>query len=288
MKKIIEKISWIPYELLNNYFRMPKNPLNLNLKKIGIPKKIVLHYMPGDQGLSKQIALYGFREPLNYKNYYDFVKKDDDVLDVGANIGLFSILSRKAKKIIAIEPIKECIPVLKKNLASEKILKKTKIINMAVGKEGKLLLEKGKHINLSKVVKKRNKNTQEVISKPLKYFVDKYKINLLRMDIEGYEYYILKEKIPKRINKISIEFHTSLMGKTKAIQLLKNLEKAKFIVYKLIEDLPLRLYPFYCLLKKTGLIKKFTYIKKNLPPSECIPYILKGRSIKYLLLKRQN
>jgi len=123
--KIIEKISWMPYKALYNFSKIPKNPFRLNLKKIGIPEKITFHYIPNDEGLSKQFGLYGFREPLNWKNYYEFVDKDDVVLDIGANIGLFSILSKKAKKIICVEPIKECIPVLEKNLQSNNLHKKT-------------------------------------------------------------------------------------------------------------------------------------------------------------------
>lgn len=76
------------------------------------------------------------------------------------------------------------------------------------------------------------------------------------------------------------------MGNEKSIALLKRFQKEGFKVSKLIEDLPLRLYPFHNILRNTGLINRFTYIKENLLPLECPPHILKGRSIKYLFLKR--
>jgi FkbM family methyltransferase len=287
MNFLIEKVSWLPYKTLYNFSKVPKNPFVLSLKKVDIPEKITFHYISNDKGLSKQFGLYGFREPLNWKNYYEFVNKNDIVIDIGANIGLFSILSKNAKKIICVEPIKECIPILKKNLHSNGLHNKSIVLNMAVGKRGKLYLKKEGHINLSKIVDKKGKGVQEIKSENLKYFDKKYSPNVLRMDVEGYEFEILKEGIPRKINKISMEFHTSLMGKEKSIELLKILEKKGFKVSKLVEDLPLRLYPFYNLLKKTGLIKEFTYIKENLLPSSCISHILKGRSIKYLFLERK-
>ena len=63
-------------------------------------------------------------------------------------------------------------------------------------------------------------------------------------------------------------------------------EKENFKVKYFIEDLPIRLYPFYNLLKNIGLIKKITYVKKNLKLKECFPYINKGRKVKYLFLEK--
>jgi len=284
--RIIEKISWIPYNIIYNRESKKQNPIKLNLGGIGIKKNIIFHVIDNDEGLSKQLRLFGFREPLNWKKYYYFVDEEDIVLDVGANIGLFSILSKNAKKIICVEPIRECIPILEKNLDSNKLLNKSIIINMAVGKKGRLWLERDTHINLSKVVQKRTKNTQKIKSELLEYFTKKYKTNLVRMDVEGYEYEILKQGIPKRINKIAMEFHAGLLGNKKIKEILQLFHKEKFKVRYIVEDLPLRLYPFYKILKKTRLIKFFTYVKKDLNPLDCYHLIIKGRSIKYLFLKR--
>lgn len=157
---------------------------------------------------------------------------------------------------------------------------------MAVGKKGKLFMKQEGQVNLSKVVENKSEATYEIPSETLNYFIREYKPNLLRMDVEGYESEILKNKIPKKINKISLEFHTEVMGKEKSIKLLKHLEKEGFKIEKLIEDLPLRLYPFFSLLKKLNLLKKFTYKKNKINMEEAISLIFSGRSIKYLFLKR--
>jgi len=286
MIQIIEKISWIPYKLREKLIIKKKNPLKLNFKKIGLNKQFIFYTLGEDEGLSNQLQAFGFREPLNIKYSYEFVTKKDRVLDIGANIGLFSLLSHNAEKIIAIEPIKECIPILEKNLGESDLLSKSKIINMAVGEKGKLLLEKDDKVNLSRVTDEKGKNTIEIESNSLDYFSKKYNPNFLRMDVEGYEYDILMNKIPKTIKKIAIEFHTTLLGKKRALELMKYFDEEGFKVKYFIEDLPIRLYPFYSILRKLNLLDSFTYILENKKPLECIIYLNKGRHVKYLFLER--
>ena len=222
--------------------------------------------------------------PLEY--YYKFIKPSDIVLDVGANIGLFTVLSENAKKIICVEPLKQAIPILKKNISDNGLDKKTEIINAAVGKKGKLIIEADKKLNLSRIVNEKNENTYDIQSFELKDLVKKYNSNLLRMDVEGYEYEILNKKIPKEINKISIEFHTGLLKDKKVNELISYFEKEGFKMRYFLEDLPIRMYPLHNLLKKINLLKKFTYVKKNITSKESLHYIKKGRKVKYLFLHR--
>tara|TARA_Y100000310_G_scaffold167546_2_gene167381 strand:+ start:20982 stop:21842 length:861 start_codon:yes stop_codon:yes gene_type:complete len=286
MNRIIETISWLPFKLLEKIIPNNKEIIYLDFNNLGINKKFKFNISKSDEGLSTQLNVFGFREPLNLEYYYKFVKASDNVLDIGANIGLFTILSENAQSIVCVEPLKQAIPTLEKNISLNKINKKTKVVNAAVGKSGKLIIEVDKKLNLSKIVEKKNKNTYEIKSFELKELIDKYKSNSLRMDVEGYEYEILYKKIPKNIKKISIEFHTALLGKEKVQKLINYFEEEKFKVKYFIEDLPIRLYPFHNFLKKIGLLKNITYVKKNLRPKECLQYIKKGRTVKYLFLKR--
>jgi len=286
MNPIIEKISWMPFEFIKKIKYSKKDFVKFNMNQLGVNKSFNLFLSKNDEGLSTQFVVFGFREPLNLKYSYEFVNSSDKVLDIGSNIGLFPLLSENAKEIVCVEPLKEAIPLLKKNIEANNLKKKTKIINAAIGKKGRLILEVDKKLNLSKIVDKPNKYTYEIKSFNLKDMVKKYNSNLIRMDVEGYEYEILHKKIPKKITKISLEFHTALLGKKKVKELLDYLENEKFKVKFLIEDLPIRLYPFHNFLKKVGLIKNLTYIKKNLRPKECLSYINKGRTVKYLFLER--
>ena len=177
MIDIIEKISWIPFNLLEKLKQNKREFINLNLDKIGINRQFKFYISKSDEGLSSQLNAFGFREPINLKYYYKFVKPSDIVLDIGANIGLFTILSENAKKIICIEPLKQAIPLLKKNILENNLSEKTNIINAAVGGKGRLMIEVDKKLNLSRIVNKKNKNTYEVKSFHLKDLIKKYKSN---------------------------------------------------------------------------------------------------------------
>ena len=285
--KILKDISWIPYKSLTKYLGENKEKMYLNFKKIGIRKKFIFSTLKGDTGLSADLSVFGFREPLNWESYYNFVNKEDIVLDIGANLGMFSLLSSNAKKIVAVEPVKKCLLVLKKNLLDNGLKDKSIVINMAVGDKGKLRLRKDSRFNRTVVVNKDFSGpVYNAKGESLDFFVGKYSVNLLRMDVDGYEYEILKNKIPRSINKISLEFHAGVMGRDKSKRLLKHLEKEGFVVERIIEDLPLRLYPFYTILRKTRLLKKVTHIKENLSIKKVLPLIFSGRNIKYLFLKR--
>jgi len=285
MNQIIEKISWIPYKFLIK-IKKRKNPLNLDFNKIGINKKFKFHISLEDEGLSSQLNTFGFREPINVKYFYNFIKKEDKVMDIGANLGLFTILSENAKKIVCVEPLKQAIPILKKNIEENGLKNKINIVNAAVGNNKKLLIEVNPALNLSGATLMTTSKTQEVKCFTLKALANKYDTNTIKIDVEGYEYEILYKKIPKIINRIAIEFHTALLGKEKVKKLLNYFEDENFKVKYLIEDLPIRLYPFHNFIKKIGLLKKITYVKKNLRPKECLQYINKGRKVKYLFLER--
>lgn len=176
MENKINGFTWIRYnhKMAKDY---GDDKINLDLNNIGIPKKISFETLKGDMGLSKQIRAFGFREPLNWKQYYDYVEQKDVVLDIGANIGLFSILSGKAKKLICVEPVKLCTPLLIENLKNNN-LSNAKIINKAVGRN--VRIEVCEHVNLSKVSDKG----ELVESSTLQELCKEYEPTLLRMDVE--------------------------------------------------------------------------------------------------------
>ena len=284
---ILETLSWIPHDIVTAIKDNKKSPISLKLRKLGIPEDFKVVLPEDDKGLSAQLRVAGLREPINFEYYYKFIDENDVVLDLGANAGIFSLLSKKAKKIICVEPLVGMIPYLKKNLEINGLKSKSVVLNMAVGKKGKLFLEVDDKMNFSKVVKGKTKKTIEVKSVPLKELTEKYKTNVVRLDVEGYEYNILYKKTPKEIKKISMELHRHLLKDSQIEEMLDYFEEEGFKVKYFIECIPDRLNPFYDLLEKTGLLKKLTYVKKNLSPKECMPFIKKGRTIKYLFLERQ-
>jgi hypothetical protein len=147
---------------------------------------------------------------LNYEKYYREIwedkeyfrhgleiKEGDVVLDLGASIGLFSLLAleKKAKRIISIESNNEVYQYLKENC---KKYKKITPVNEFV---------------CHRDVKVTGKNGFiETID--LKYIIEKFKlskIDFLKLDIEGFEFAFVLNELDENIKMVrqwAIEVHT--------------------------------------------------------------------------------
>jgi len=139
---------------------------------------------------------------------YDFLKpkKTDIVLDVGANIGDYTLkIAKSVGKVIAIEPSSENFAFLENNI---KPFSNVIIIKKAVGNQ------KGK-VNFSSsggvVAKVDLKGSDVVDMDTLDNICDELNIkpDLLKMDIEGYEGSALLgfQKHLKNIKRMVIEIH---------------------------------------------------------------------------------
>ena len=277
--KSIEKVSWIPAKFYNRYLQGNKKVVTVDLRKVGIDFRFpfVISKERGLSSLSAELRCFGIREPLNVFYFTKFLNEKDILLDVGAHFGFFSVLGKKCKKIIAIEPVKNFNRILKANLLMNGIFDKTTILNVALGDGKDVFIEESDSSNLSKVVEQGG---ERVKSKSLKWFVKKYNINCVKMDIEGYEWDIFKkQQVPLSINKIAMEFHRDLMGKNKAENLIMNLYAKGFRVKYLIEDMPLRFYPFIWF---KPFLEYMVHVKKNLSFKAVMNEIWKGRGVKYL------
>jgi FkbM family methyltransferase len=283
---IFDKITWLPYHYFNKIRRNNIKTISLDMTKYGINKKFQMRLPQKDDGLSQQLTIYKFREPINCKYYCEFITEQDRLLDIGSNVGFFPILGGRASKIVCVEPLEELIPLLIENIRSNNLSEKSEIIHAAVGNKQLLYLEANHQMNLSKIVEGANGNTREVTGVTLRELVSKYDTNVIRMDVEGYEHEILFNQIPERVNKISLEFHTGLMGNEKSAELLNYFKQEGFTYDHFIEDIPLRLYPFLHVLRNPGLFHSISYAMANPDSDEVSRRILTGRSLKYLFLSR--
>lgn len=119
------------------------------------------------------------------------ITKDDIVIDIGANIGGFSLpASKVAKKVIAIEPI--LADKLKENI------KVNNIKNITVIEKG---LGNGEVHEVSWM-----DQTIKVQTTTLSDIIREYGGTILKCDCEGGEWYIKPSELDQ-INHIDIEFH---------------------------------------------------------------------------------
>lgn len=142
------------------------------------------------------------------------------IIDVGANIGFFSLychLKFKNPKIFAFEPIKRNFEILKKNVSDiddNSIL----IFNKAIyNEEGSIVLKLNNNLALSTSASIFNNalgSDEERVNTTTLHLVLKEhnitKIDLLKLDCEGSEYNILYEtdnEMFSNINTIALESH---------------------------------------------------------------------------------
>jgi len=134
-----------------------------------------------NRGVILDILMTGNYEPLETKLFLNNVHEGDIVLDIGANIGGYSLNVVKEKRdvrVFSFEPDVEIFQLLEKNVSYNNFKDKIKPNNLAVGeKKGILLFESEELDPTSHVTNKRTKNTTEVKCISLDYFVREEKLS---------------------------------------------------------------------------------------------------------------
>lgn len=219
-----------------------------------------------DGGLSQDIFYAHVREFPNVTYFTKFLEKYgakiDTIFEVGVNIGYYFLLEdvvfkkkiKKKVKIIAIDPVKESIDILRENFKLNKV-KNATLVRAAVGDESKkvkMIVPKERNLshvegidNVSTIKEYREEEVDMVtLSELFKKYQVKKKNVLFRWDIEGYEYNVVKGNLPifKSIKNafIIMEFHPQLLKKAKTIEFLNILKDIGFEL-----DFAVSCYPLY-------------------------------------------
>lgn len=138
------------------------------------------------------------------------------VLDIGANIGAFSVYAGSTADVVyAFEPVSSNYAQLVKNIQLNNKEDKIKPIKLAVGSEDKeVCIYKGRfNKGASSVINKITADSEVVEMRNLSNLIAElgiHKVNLLKIDIEGSEYsllYGLPKKTFEIIDKIVLEYH---------------------------------------------------------------------------------
>lgn len=204
------------YKLLNAYtrqFSFPHRGLKYFLKTakwLGIADKTYQKKFPGNfymylnpsEHIQQQLFWYGYYE----KSLGDLIKKmlrpGDVFLDIGANVGYFSLLAAAIQprcRIFSFEPVKDLFEKLEQNIFLNQI-KNINAVNAATGEvdeERKLFLSGSDNLGMSSFQEPENfsgmKETVKVIS--IDHWFESSglsKIDLLKLDVEGSELATLK------------------------------------------------------------------------------------------------
>ena len=201
-----------------------------------------------DEGISKDLILDGIREPESTREIAKILKTGNVVVEAGANIGYYALMESRliGKKgvVYAVEPSPKNFENLNRNIKLNKITN-MKTYQLAIGdKTGKAKMNISPYSNLSSLVKQKNRRVTETIEVKVttldSFLKGKRHPDFVRMDVEGYEYNILKGmkgilKSKKPI-KIFIELHPHIMKKNQTIYVLKILKKHGFETRKVIRS----------------------------------------------------
>lgn len=145
----------------------------------------------GDAGLVGNLyyGLYEFEESLFLLH---FMKKDDIFLDIGANLGHYSLLLSGIKKCktIAIEPVPATYKQFVRNVALNGLQDLIEPIQMGIAdREDALYFSTDKN-TMDRIVKPNYKNAVKVPVTTIDLIVEEKPV-AIKLDVEGYEYFAL-------------------------------------------------------------------------------------------------
>jgi FkbM family methyltransferase len=159
-------------------------------------------------------AFYTTYKELFEKNIYEFKTSTVKpiIIDCGANMGLSVLYFSKQfphAEIVAFEPDLSVLPFLEKNINSQE-LNNVKLYKNAVWtKEEELTFYTDKNMGGRIGVEYKNQTPIKIKALRLKDFL-KQPVDMLKMDIEGAEYEVLKdcEELLYNVKNIFLEYHS--------------------------------------------------------------------------------
>ncbi len=171
---------------------------------------------------TKSSLLVDVIDEISYRRAYTPkflpIKSGDVVVDIGANVGIFSLFAATlgAGKIYAIEPLPENTGLIYQNFKENNLPAPVAVQAAVSDKTGRARFYVGKSDPHGSLLKEGNKKNIEVPTLTLESIISKYhlkKIDFLKIDAEGSEGKIVMSTSAeawKNIRKIALEYHDNL------------------------------------------------------------------------------
>ena len=231
-----DKIIRTTYFFLNDKIKRSNIKFKKNKLILG---KYEFQTIENDKGISTELQIYESHEPLTTHLMIKELKENMVCVDLGSNIGYYAVIESniigESGKIFAIEPSPINFPILRLNLENQK---KNNFLacNIAIGDKNEdmefIISTKS---NWSKIrMNNENINSGDKIIKIPVKTLDSFviennitKIDILRMDVEGFEYNIIlgaNNVLEKYKPKIFVEIHKMYLGKEKTCEIFNDLK----------------------------------------------------------------
>lgn len=242
---------------LINFLDFKIDELYYSIKKINTDNEVVISLEDGnkisvnlrDKGIAKELYLQKKREIFSSEFLRNFIKEDEVIIDIGANIGYYVIIESsilKNGKIYAIEPMPSNMELLEYNVKLNNI-ENIELFQYAIGEENsssKMYLYD--RCNISSFNKDLGREVLEevdveilTLDRFIELYMEEYP-SFIRMDIEGYEYHLFKgaTKLLKNGHplKLKMEIHSFYLNKPQIDYILHTLENNKFEIKAIILD----------------------------------------------------
>ena len=228
-----EKLDYSLARRFNGGSRYCKIKVNGNLMYIDF----------NDEGISRQLYFHKKRERYSTDYMKEIVQEQDTIIDIGANSGYYALLeSRLANKgkVYAIEPVPRNVWLLNQNIELNNY-RNISVHRFAIGdRNGRgemYLYEKGNLCSFKENIQNKFTGKMAVPIVKLDSFINKYVSGdptLIRMDVEGYEYQIIKGMTDiLESNKpliLFIELHPFMMSEYEMYNLIETLKQNNFKV----------------------------------------------------------
>lgn len=171
------------------------------------------------------------------------LNETDVVIDIGMNIGVFSVIASKScSKIIGFEPDLENFNLAKQNLEMNNITN-VEIYNCAVCENkgtATLYLNSGVCSDCHSTQPVRGRKTISVDAESINNIIHKYNPTKLKIDCEGEELNFMRVADLSNIKAISMEVHFSLSKRDnhqRYYEMLKNIEtNLKYVKYPKVQE----------------------------------------------------
>ena len=225
-KNPIKAFKWISKKInknpltKNNKVSAYSRYIRFNIHQIVFKKEKIYPFLENTKfyakkGLSGIIPniYFGLHEVEEMSFLLHYLTKKDTFLDIGANVGAFTILASGEKKCrsIAVEPIPDTFHYLKKNIELNNIQDLVLLHNVGLGNRNETLHFTNDKDSMNHVVDKNCKNSIEVRVKTLDSLITE-PINFIKLDVEGFEKFVLdgaKETLSNpKLNVIQIELNS--------------------------------------------------------------------------------